>query len=98
MNKGNLRKLNVKKVDGVYVASGRIGAWNQFTYNKKDLPIIPACHRILSCMPVMCITKHIVAHEQTLPKYVLSIGCQAYNVLSIAYASTASRAVASTGN
>ena len=43
--KGNLRKLNILKVNGIYIASGRIGAWNEFTYNKKDLPILTAKHK-----------------------------------------------------
>ena len=43
--KGSLRKLNIQKSGDIYVASGRISAWNEFTYNKKDLPIIPASHK-----------------------------------------------------
>ena len=43
--KGNLTKLNIQKIDGLYIAAGRIGAWNEFTFNKKDLPVLSAKHR-----------------------------------------------------
>ena len=43
--KGSLRKLNIQKVDGLFIAAGRIGAWNEFTFNKKDLPILSSNHK-----------------------------------------------------
>ena len=43
--KGILRKLNVKEAEGVYYAAGRIEAWNELTYNKKRLIILPGTHR-----------------------------------------------------
>ena len=43
--KGAFRKLNVKEIDGVYFASGRIEAWNELSYNKNRLVIFPGTHR-----------------------------------------------------
>ena len=43
--KGAVRKLNVKEVNGVYVAAGRIEAWNELTYSKNKLIILPRTHR-----------------------------------------------------
>ena len=42
---GSYRKLNVKQIDGLYIAAGRVEAWNELTYNKKDLLILPGNHR-----------------------------------------------------
>ena len=44
-DKGCYRKLNVKCVNGVHLAVGRLEAWNEFTYNKKELVILPASHK-----------------------------------------------------
>ena len=43
--KGSLRKLNVKEIEGVYFAVGRIEAWNELSYNKNKLIILPGNHR-----------------------------------------------------
>ena len=43
--KGSYRKLNVKNANGLYVAAGRIEAWNKLTYNNKEPVILPGNHR-----------------------------------------------------
>ena len=43
--KGSYRKLNVKEVNGIFVAIGRTEKWNELSYNKKQLVIIPGNHR-----------------------------------------------------
>ena len=42
---GSLRKLNVKEHDGVFFATGRVGMWNELSYNKDKLIILPGHHR-----------------------------------------------------
>ena len=44
--KGSYRKLNVKNVEGVFVARGRLEMWSETNYSTKDLAILPAKHRI----------------------------------------------------
>ena len=45
--KGRYRRLNLeKRTDGIFVVGKRIAEWNEMSYNKKCIPVLPRAHPI----------------------------------------------------